>query len=146
MIKQNTAWSWVAPSILLRGPGRTRFTVRCSSTCAINFSMRAIHSPISQPVARGTSCLPRPRHSTRISSAPPWAALFTSPGSTMASARPSFFFSYDAWRYRQAQASLYHVPTAAELGGDFSAWQNPELRSNHKPRNLSPTVSIWPET
>jgi hypothetical protein len=39
--------------------------------------------------------------------------------------RTFFFFSYDAWRYRQAQASLYHVPTAAELGGDFSAWQNP---------------------
>jgi hypothetical protein len=36
-----------------------------------------------------------------------------------------FFFSYDAWRFRQAQASLYHVPTPAELSGNFSAWQNP---------------------
>lgn len=33
-----------------------------------------------------------------------------------------FFFSYDGWRYRQAQSSLYHVPTTAELAGDFSAW------------------------
>ena len=33
-----------------------------------------------------------------------------------------FYFSYDAWRYRLAMKSLYRVPTAAELGGDFSAW------------------------
>lgn len=33
-----------------------------------------------------------------------------------------FFFSYDGWRYRLAEKALYHVPTAAELGGDFSAW------------------------
>jgi hypothetical protein len=33
-----------------------------------------------------------------------------------------FFFSYDAWRFSQAASSLYHVPTTAELGGDFSAW------------------------
>ncbi len=33
-----------------------------------------------------------------------------------------FFFSYDAWRYSAAAKSLYHVPTTAELGGDFSAW------------------------
>ncbi|MGI9070456.1 MAG: carboxypeptidase regulatory-like domain-containing protein [Bryobacteraceae bacterium] len=33
-----------------------------------------------------------------------------------------FFFSYDGWRYRLAQKSLYRVPTAAELQGDFSGW------------------------
>ena len=33
-----------------------------------------------------------------------------------------FFFSYDGWRFRQAQSSLYHVPTDAELAGNFSAW------------------------
>jgi len=33
-----------------------------------------------------------------------------------------FFFSYDAWRYTSAAKALYHVPTAAELNGDFSAW------------------------
>ena len=33
-----------------------------------------------------------------------------------------FFFSYDGWRFRQAQSSLYHVPTPDELAGNFSAW------------------------
>jgi Carboxypeptidase regulatory-like domain len=31
-----------------------------------------------------------------------------------------FFFSYEGWRYNQPSNNLYNVPTAAELGGDFS--------------------------
>ncbi len=31
-----------------------------------------------------------------------------------------FFFAYEGWRYSQPSNSLYNVPTAAELGGDFS--------------------------
>jgi hypothetical protein len=34
--------------------------------------------------------------------------------------RTFFFFSYEGWRYSQAQQALYRVPTDKELSGDFS--------------------------
>jgi hypothetical protein len=34
--------------------------------------------------------------------------------------RTFFFFGYEGWRYSQAAESRSYVPTAAELGGDFS--------------------------
>lgn len=31
-----------------------------------------------------------------------------------------FYFAYEGWRYNKPEQSLYYVPTAAELSGDFS--------------------------
>jgi len=39
--------------------------------------------------------------------------------------RTFFFFAYEGWRFRQPSTSFLHVPTAAELSGDFSADPSP---------------------
>lgn len=38
-----------------------------------------------------------------------------------------FFFAYEGWRYSTPNASYVIVPSAAELGGDFSGTASPEL-------------------
>ena len=47
-----------------------------------------------------------------------------------------FFFSYQGLRYSQDSATLFLVPTDAELGGDFS--QSPILGNNCGPHNSDP--------